>query len=79
MQAGLVLFGLASAAAALVDSAGALIVLRALMGLGGAMIMPATLSILTNVFPPKERAKAVGIWAGVSGGGVAAMTFELLR
>ncbi len=72
MQAGLVLFGLASAAAAfIVDSAGALIFLRALMGLAGAMIMPATLSILTNVFPPKERARAVGIWAGVSGAGIA--------
>lgn len=72
MQAGLVLFGLASAAAAfLVDSASALIVVRAVMGLAGAMIMPATLSILTNIFPAKERARAVGIWAGVSGAGIA--------
>jgi EmrB/QacA subfamily drug resistance transporter len=72
MQLGLILFGLASAAAAFfVDSAGSLIFLRALMGLAGAMIMPATLSILTNIFPPKERARAVGIWAGVSGAGIA--------
>lgn len=72
LQAGLVLFGAASAGAALVaDTAGELILLRAVMGLAAAMIMPATLSILTNVFPPKERAKAVGIWAGVSGAGVA--------
>ena len=44
-----------------------LIATRAVMGIGGAFIMPATLSILTNVFTePKERAKAIGIWAGVS-------------
>lgn len=72
MQAGLLLFGVASAAAALfVDSADSLIAVRAAMGLAGAMVMPATLSILTNVFPPKERAKAVGLWAGVSGAGIA--------
>jgi DHA2 family multidrug resistance protein-like MFS transporter len=39
------------------------------MGAAGAMIMPATLSILTNVFPKEERAKAVAIWAGIRGGG----------
>lgn len=72
LQAGLVLFGLASVyAGTLADSAGALIAARAVMGLAGAMIMPATLSILTNVFPPKERARAVGIWAGISGAGMA--------
>jgi EmrB/QacA subfamily drug resistance transporter len=71
LQAGLVLFALASAGAAMVNTASALIALRALMGLAGAMIMPATLSILTNVFPAKERARAVGIWAGVSGAGIA--------
>lgn len=72
MQAGLVLFGLASAAAAfMVHSADALIAVRAVMGLAGAMIMPATLSILINVFPTKERARAVGIWAGISGAGIA--------
>ncbi len=72
LQAGLVLFGGASAYAAfLADTSGALIGARAVMGLAGAMIMPATLSILTNVFPAKERARAVGIWAGVSGAGVA--------
>lgn len=72
LQAGLVLFGIASIyAGTLADSAGALIGARAVMGLAGAMIMPATLSILTNIFPPKERARAVGIWAGVSGAGIA--------
>ena len=43
-----------------------LIVTRALMGIGGAFIMPSTLSILTDVFPGAERAKAIGIWAAVA-------------
>lgn len=72
LQAGLVLFASGSLYAALAaDTAGQLIFARAVMGLAGAMIMPATLSILTNVFSPQERPKAVGIWAGISGGGVA--------
>jgi len=72
MQAGLVLFGLATAYAAFfADTATSLIATRAVMGLGGAMIMPATLSILTNIFPGEERARAVAIWAGISGSGVA--------
>ena len=60
---GLVLFGLASGYAAFTQSAGELIVARALMGVGGAMIMPATLSIITDVFPREERGRAIGIWA----------------
>ena len=49
-----------------------LIATRAFMGIGGALIMPATLSLLTNVFrDPKERARAIAIWAGFSGVGVA--------
>lgn len=72
LQGGLVLFCAAAGYAGLVAStAGAIIAARAVMGLAGAMIMPATLSIITNVFPPKERARAVGLWAGVSGAGVA--------
>ena len=47
-----------------------LITTRALMGVGGALIMPTTLSILTNVFPAHERPKAIGIWAAVAGIGV---------
>src|SRR5690606_670693 len=39
----------------------------AFMGIGGAFIMPATLSIITNIFPANERGKAIGIWAGVAG------------
>src|SRR5262252_6306129 len=72
LAVGLAIFGAGSAIAAFSGSAGALIGARAFMGIGGAFIMPATLSILTNVFTnPAERAKAIGIWAGVSGLGVA--------
>ena len=41
------------------------------MGIGAAFVMPSTLSILTNVFPARERAKAIAIWAGISGSGAA--------
>jgi EmrB/QacA subfamily drug resistance transporter len=72
LTAGLAIFGLGSVVAAFSGSAGALIGARAFMGIGGAFIMPATLSILTNVFTdPAERARAIGIWAGVSGLGIA--------
>jgi EmrB/QacA subfamily drug resistance transporter len=64
---GLVIFGLGSMASAVSGSAGLLIATRAFMGIGGAFIMPGTLSIITNVFTnPVERGKAIGIWAGVS-------------
>jgi EmrB/QacA subfamily drug resistance transporter len=70
LQAGLALFGGASLAVLVVDSATGLIVVRAVMGIGGALIMPATLSILSNVFPRDERAKAIGIWAGMASMGI---------
>ena len=69
LLAGLVVFGTASAGAVFVDSPGALIALRTVSGVGAAMIMPMTLSIVTSVFPPEERAGAVGVWAGVAGAG----------
>ncbi|MQA74172.1 MAG: DHA2 family efflux MFS transporter permease subunit [Solirubrobacterales bacterium] len=68
LLAGLAAFALASAAGMLVDDPGALVAVRAVMGLGAAAIMPSTLSIITNVFPPAERDRAVSIWAGVAGG-----------
>lgn len=72
LQIGIVLFGLGSALAAMSNSANQLIATRAFMGIGGAMIMPATLSILMNVFrDPKERGRAIAVWAGFSGLGVA--------
>ena len=67
LQFGLVIFGLGSLASAFADSAEQLIATRAFMGIGGAFIMPATLSIITNVFPPHERGKAIGVWAGTAG------------
>jgi EmrB/QacA subfamily drug resistance transporter len=70
LQLGLAVFGGASLGVLFVDSADGLIAIRALMGIGGALIMPATLSILTNVFPREERAKAIGIWAGMASMGI---------
>ena len=67
---GLVLFGLSSVAAAFADSANALIAARAVMGIGGALIMPATLSIITNVFSGPERGRAIAAWAAVAGLGI---------
>jgi len=69
--AGLVLFGLASLASAYSSSPAQLIAARALMGLGAAGVLPSTLSIISNVFDPRERAKAIGVWAGAVGLGVA--------
>ena len=64
---GLVIFGVASGAAALSSTTEQVIAFRALMGIGAAFIMPATLSIITNVFTePRERARAFGVWAAVS-------------
>ncbi|GAA1274145.1 MFS transporter [Planotetraspora silvatica] len=68
---GMVLFGLASLASAYSQDPTQLIAARALMGLGGAAIMPATLAIISNVFPIHERGKAIGIWAGGVGIAVA--------
>jgi EmrB/QacA subfamily drug resistance transporter len=68
---GLVVFGGGSVASALADSSDALIATRAVMGLGGAFIMPATLAVLTHVFPAEERGRAIGIWAAVAGLGIA--------
>ena len=68
LQLGLVVFGLASMASAMAQSANQLIVTRSLMGIGAALIMPSTLSLLTNIFHnPRERAKAIGVWAAVAG------------
>ncbi|MEU9622316.1 MFS transporter [Streptomyces sp. NPDC098085] len=69
---GYALFGVASAVAALAGSPGVLIAARALLGVGGAMIMPATLSILRQVFPDRrERAVAIGVWTAVAAVGAA--------
>lgn len=67
LQLGMAIFGIGSLASALIDTPNQLIGTRALMGIGGAFIMPATLSIITNVFPPEERGKAIGMWAAIAG------------
>jgi EmrB/QacA subfamily drug resistance transporter len=68
---GMALFGLASLASAYSQDPMQLIFARAAMGIGGAAIMPATLAIISNVFPPSERGKAIGVWAGGVGLAVA--------
>ena len=68
---GLTLFGLTSLLCSFSGSSTQLIVFRALMGIGAAAVQPQTLSIIQNVFDPKERPKAIGIWAGASGMAIA--------
>jgi EmrB/QacA subfamily drug resistance transporter len=70
LQLGVSIFGLASLGAVVVDSADGVIAVRGAMGVGAAMIMPATLSIIANVFPAEERAKAIGIWAALAAIGI---------
>ena len=70
LQCGLALFGVASLAVLFVETSGQLIAVRAVMGLGGALIMPATLSVISNVFPKEERTKAIGIWSAMASIGV---------
>jgi EmrB/QacA subfamily drug resistance transporter len=69
LLAGLVIFGAASAAAALATSSEIMIAARLLSGIGAAMIMPVTLAVITSTFPDGERSKAIGVWTGVAGGG----------
>ena len=72
LTAGLVIFGAASTAAAFAGGVNQLVGARAVMGVGAALIMPATLSIITNVFTdPRERAIAIGLWSGVAGMAIA--------
>jgi len=66
--AGLVIFGAGSAVAMTASSANELIFLRGLIGLGAALVMPATLSTITGTYPPAERTRAVSVWAAVAGG-----------
>jgi len=64
---GLLIYGAASTLCAFSDSPGQLIATRALMGVGAGAVMPQTLSVITNVFEPRERGRAIGVWAGLSG------------
>ena len=72
LLAGLVVFGAASIAGGLTGTAGQLIVARGFMGLGAAMIFPATLSLISNVFTERaERARAIGLWGATAGMAIA--------
>src|SRR3954451_8833634 len=72
LLAGLAVFGLASVAGGLTSSPGQLIVARCFMGVGAAMIFPATLSLISNVFTERgERARAIGLWGATIGAAVA--------
>jgi EmrB/QacA subfamily drug resistance transporter len=70
LQAGIAIFGLASLGAVLADSADQVIAVRAAMGVGAALIMPATLSIIANVFTAEERGKAIAVWSALAAVGI---------
>ena len=84
LLAGLAMFVLATVAAALAPSSTFMIIVRVVAGVSAAMIMPVTLSVITSTFPEEERAQAIGVWAGVAGGGgligmfVAALMVDLV-
>ncbi|MEU8802814.1 MFS transporter [Spirillospora sp. NPDC048819] len=67
LAAGLIVFGAGSAAAALASDPNWLIAMRGVLGVGAALVMPATLSTITSTFPAEQRTRAVGAWAGVAG------------
>jgi DHA2 family multidrug resistance protein-like MFS transporter len=66
---GLIVFGLGAFLGGLANDASQVIASRAVMGIGAAFIMPATLSIITSIFPPEERPRAIAVWAGFAGAG----------
>ena len=72
LLSGLAVFGLASIAGGLTATAGQLIVARCFMGLGAAMVFPATLSLISNIFTGRtERARAIGLWGASTGVAIA--------
>src|SRR3546814_19984206 len=71
LQIGLGLFLIGTLIATVADTSTLVIAARGVMGLGAAFVMPSTLSILTNVFPAHELARAIAVWAALSGGGAA--------
>ncbi|MHB9857388.1 MFS transporter [Streptomyces sp. YIM S03343] len=64
---GLVIFAVGAGGAMMVNTPGQLIAVQGILGIGAALVMPATLSTITSTFPPERRVRAVGTWAGVSG------------
>jgi EmrB/QacA subfamily drug resistance transporter len=71
LQGGLVLFLVGAALATVADGVEVVIAARGVMGVAAAFVMPSTLSILANVFPERERGRAISIWAGIAAGGAA--------
>src|SRR5215207_4062713 len=69
LLAGLVVFGIGALLGGLANDASQVIASRGVMGIGAAFIMPATLSIITSIFPPHERPRAIAVWAGFAGAG----------
>lgn len=79
LLAGLLLFGIANIAAAFAPGTEVMIAARILSGVGAAMIMPVTLSVITASFPDQERSKAIGVWTAVAaGGGIIGMYLSAL-
>ena len=69
LSIGLVIFGTGAAIGLFVTDPDQLILVRMVMGVGAAAIMPTTLSVITTSFPEEERGRAIGVWAGIAGGG----------
>lgn len=69
LQGGLVVFAIGSAVSGFADAPTQVIVGRSISGVGAAFVMPATLSLLTSIFAPAERTKAIALWAGFAGAG----------
>ena len=67
LQIGLIVFGLGSVLSSQAPSPNVLLAFRCLMGVGAALIMPSTLSLVTSVLPPDERPKAIAVWSGFAG------------
>ena len=69
LSVGLVILGTAASVGLFITDPDQLIVVRMLMGIGAAAIMPTTLSVITTSFPEEERPRAIGVWVGIAGGG----------
>lgn len=69
LTAGLVVFGVANLAAAVAPVTDVMVAARLLSGVGAALVMPVTLSVITSTFPDAERSRAIGMWTAVAGGG----------
>lgn len=78
LLAGLTIFGVSNVAAGLAESSEMMLASRFAAGVGAAMIMPVTLAVITSTFPEEERAKGIGVWTAVAGGGILGMYLSAL-